>query len=150
MNSLAQELDFETANLASVRYRDFYNKDDNYVVKNFTSNISEMRDFNASVKTISNDDSTEDVIQCRPENMDAYVKDIIEKSVYLILVRSGPPKNTQYTVDQIRGFFMSYNGAHRFSTQSIGSDYGLILKDVVQTMKSSLRSSGFRSCGSRK
>ncbi|KAJ3112838.1 hypothetical protein HK098_007913 [Nowakowskiella sp. JEL0407] len=40
MNSLAQELDFETANLAFVGYHDFYNKDDNYVVKNFMSNIS--------------------------------------------------------------------------------------------------------------
>ncbi|KAJ3112837.1 hypothetical protein HK098_007912, partial [Nowakowskiella sp. JEL0407] len=103
-----------------------------------------MRDFIASVKTISKDDSAEDVvggyynalynlswtpknhklivhfadyaghgrgwnsgvddkyantnlilkIQCRPENMDAYVKDMIEKSVYLILVQLGPPKNT--------------------------------------------------------
>ncbi|KAJ3120670.1 hypothetical protein HK098_004429, partial [Nowakowskiella sp. JEL0407] len=62
MNSLAQEPDFETANLAFVGYRDFYNKDDNYVVKNFTSNISEMRDFIASVETISNDDYAEDVV----------------------------------------------------------------------------------------
>ncbi|KAJ3123530.1 hypothetical protein HK098_001833 [Nowakowskiella sp. JEL0407] len=45
---------------------------------------------------------------------------------------------------------MSYNGGHRFSTQLIGSDYGLIMKDVVQTMKSSLRSSGVPSPGLRK
>ncbi|KAJ3115086.1 hypothetical protein HK098_007073, partial [Nowakowskiella sp. JEL0407] len=59
--------------------------------------------------------------------MDAYVKDMIEKSLFLILVQLRPPKNTG----------------------DVPSRLGLNMKDVVQTMKSSLRSSGVWSSGSK-
>ncbi|KAJ3121640.1 hypothetical protein HK098_003497 [Nowakowskiella sp. JEL0407] len=200
IHALSSELQFETANVAFVGYRDFYNKHDQFVIRDFTSDLNEMRNFIANVKTFGNFDNAEDVIggydmavnrirwtqrnhklivhfadygghctgwnsgasdnysdpnliqnpRCRPEKMDTYVKDMIENGIYVIFVQLGQPRNTQETVAQIKALFKSYGGTHRFSTQSIGTDYTLIMRDVLNTMKTSLRSSGVKSRNARK
>ncbi|KAJ3119325.1 hypothetical protein HK098_005592 [Nowakowskiella sp. JEL0407] len=200
MDSLSTDLDFETANLAFVGYRDFSDGSKNYTIKQFTTNVPEMKTFISKVEAFGGDDAAEDVVggywnavqnlswtkrnhklivhfadypghgedwsgrcgdkykksssipksQCRPEKMDDYVKEMVEQGIYVIGVQLGPPENTQPTFDQIKSIFESYRAGHRFCTQAIGSNYSLIMNDVVNTMKSSLRSSGVKSRSSLK